>query len=255
MTGGVHVQRMDVGVYTLEFDAPPHNHLSAALVGAIADALEHLDAVDTCRAVILCSTGRHFSAGVAIETDPAPGVSPARGHLYDEALRVFATKKPIVAAVQGASVGAGLGLALAADFRIAASSSRFVANFARLGLHPGFGLSVTLPALVGSQAAKNMFFTGRRVPGEEAYRLGLCDQLVAEDLLRPTAFDLAATIAGSAPGAVQSIRETMRSVLVDQVGHAMTRERAVQDAQKGSFNFREGVAAYRERRTPSFEDE
>jgi 2-(1,2-epoxy-1,2-dihydrophenyl)acetyl-CoA isomerase len=255
MTDGVHVQRTDAGVYTLEFDAPPDNHLSVPLLGAIADALENLDAVDTCRAVILCSAGRHFCAGVAIETDPAAGVTAADRHLYDEALRVFATKKPIVAAVQGAAVGAGLGLALAADFRIAASSSRFVANFARLGLHPGFGLSVTLPALVGTQVAKDMFFTGRRVRGEQAHCLGLCDHLVAEDLLRAKAAELATTIAESAPGAVRSIRATMRGALTDQVAHAMTNERAWQDTQKRSFNFREGVAAYRERRPPRFEDD
>src|SRR5439155_742096 len=80
--------------------------------------------------------------------------------------RLFAAAIPVVATVQGAAVGGGLGLALSADFRVASPDSRFWANFARLGFHHGFGMTVTLPALVGQQAALDLLYTGRRVPGE-----------------------------------------------------------------------------------------
>ena len=86
----------------------------------------------------------------------------------------------MVAAVQGPAVGGGLGLALVADFRVACSEARFSANFNRLGFHPGFGLSVTLPRVVGMQKAAYMFYSGRRVQGEEALAIGLADRLVAK---------------------------------------------------------------------------
>ena len=114
------------------------------------------------------------------------------GHLYQQAVRLFRTKKPVVAAVQGAAVGGGLGLSLVADFRVASPDSRFTANFNRLGFHPGFGLSITLPRVVGPQKAALLFYTGRRIDGNEAHAIGLVDVLVPQDELRAAALSLAA---------------------------------------------------------------
>ena len=88
-------------------------------------------------------------------------------------MRLFANPTPVVAAIQGAAVGGGLGLALMADFRVASPEARFSANFARLGFHHGFGLTVTLPRLVGQQRAAEMLYTGQRVKSDEALRIGL----------------------------------------------------------------------------------
>jgi 2-(1,2-epoxy-1,2-dihydrophenyl)acetyl-CoA isomerase len=154
--------------------------------------------------------------------------------------------------VQGAAIGGGLGLALSADFRVASPSSRFAANFARLGIHHGFGLTVTLPAVVGSQAAFDLLYTGRRVKGEEAHSLGLCDRLAAERDLRASAHALAAEIAASAPLAVRSIRETMRGDLADRVRAATEREGAEQAELFATEDFREGVRATAERRAARF---
>jgi enoyl-CoA hydratase/carnithine racemase len=173
--------------------------------------------------------------------------------LYREALRLFAAATPVVAAVQGAAVGGGLGLALSADFRVASPGSRFSANFARLGFHHGFGLSVTLPGLAGQQAALDLLLTGRRVPGEEALSLGLCDRLVEDNEVRLAAHALAAELARSAPLAVQSIRATLRAGLIKRVEAALEREASEQDRLRESEDFREGVAASLERRTPRFE--
>ncbi len=89
----------------------------------------------------------------------------------------MATRKPIVAAVHGSAIGAGLGLALVADFRVTCKESRLACNFAALGYHPGFGMTYTLPRLVGHQTARWLAFTGRRVPGDEAVKIGLADRL------------------------------------------------------------------------------
>jgi len=235
-------------VATVEFDRPPHNHFDVELIAALADAYAALDEDPECRAIVLCSSGRHFCAGANF----AGGGDAGGEALYAEAVRLFAATTPVVAAVQGAAIGGGLGLALSADFRVASPSSRFAANFARLGIHHGFGLTVTLPAAVGAQAALELLYTGRRVGGEEAHALGLCDRLAGDEELRAAAHALAGEIAASAPLAVRSIRQTMRGELADRVRAATRREGAQQAVLFATEDFHEGVRATAERRTPRF---
>jgi enoyl-CoA hydratase/carnithine racemase len=241
----------DAYVATVEIHRPPANYFDAALIRELGDAYETIDAAPACRAIVLCSEGKHFCAGANFGRASSPADEPRS--LYHEALRLFAATTPVVAAVQGAAVGGGLGLALSADFRVASPGSRFSANFARLGFHHGFALSVTLPALAGQQTALDLLLTGRRVPGEEAFSLGLCDRLVEGDEVRPAAHALAAELARSAPLAVQSIRATLRAGLAGRVEAALEREASEQDRLRHTDDFREGVAASLERRTPRFE--
>ena len=168
-------------------------------------------------------------------------------------MRFFRTRTPSVAAVQGAAIGGGLGLALATDFRVCAPEARFAANFARLGFHHGFGLSVTLPRLIGQQRAMELLYTGRRVKGEEALAMGMADRLVALDQLMAEAHDLAGEIAASAPLAIDSIRETLRGGLADEIRAATDREKAEQDRLQQTEDFKEGVRATRERRPADFQ--
>jgi 2-(1,2-epoxy-1,2-dihydrophenyl)acetyl-CoA isomerase len=235
-------------VASVEFDRPPNNHFDVELIAALADTYEALDADPACRAIVLCSAGRHFCAGANFAGAGESGVPT----LYAHAVRMFAAATPVVAAVQGAAIGGGLGLALSADLRVASPSSRFAANFARLGIHHGFGITVTLPAVVGAQASLELLYTGRRVKGEEAHALGLCDRLAADEDLRREAHALAREIAASAPLAVGAIRQTMRGDLADRVRAATEREHAQQAPLFATDDFQEGVAATAERRAPRF---
>jgi 2-(1,2-epoxy-1,2-dihydrophenyl)acetyl-CoA isomerase len=240
-------------VATVEFHRPPDNYLDAELIAALADAYQALDEDPACRAVVLCSEGRHFCAGARLGGDAGAGErSVQTSALYDQAVRLFASAKPVVASVQGAAIGGGLGLALSADFRVASPESRFSANFARLGFHHGFGLTVTLPAIVGQQRALELLYTGRRIPGDEAHALGLCDRLVPAHRVRSEAHALAGEIAASAPLAVRSIRQTLRGDLAARVRAATERELAEQDRLARTNDFREGVRAMSERREPKF---
>lgn len=242
----------DGPVAVLEIHRPPNNFFDIDVLVGLADRLEELGGDGTTRAVVLCSEGKHFCAGADFGGGSrTESVRP--GHLYDHAVRIFESPLPIVAAVQGGAIGGGLGLALAADFRVASPDSRWAANFARLGFHQGFGLSVTLPRLVGQQTAAWMLFTGERIPGERALELGLCDRLVEAPALRATAMAMAAEIATSAPLAVRSIRETLRDGLADEVRVAVERERLEQERLMTTADFREGVAAMAARRTPEFQ--
>ena len=247
----------DDHVAVAEIGRPPDNFFDAGLIGSLADAYEWAAAQAGARAVVLCSEGKHFCAGAdfAGRSDRARPVLAGddAGDLYAQAERLFRAPLPVVAAVQGAAVGGGLGLACSADFRVASPAARFSANFARLGLHHGFGLSVTLPAIVGQQHAAVMLYTGRRVGGEEAARLGLADLLADPDGLRSAAHGLAAEIAAAAPLAVRSIRATQRAGLADRVRAAMAAELAEQVWLRRTADFAEGVRASAERRQPRFE--
>ena len=248
----------DGPVATVEIRRPPHNFFNIPLIQHLAEAFEDLEADRRCHAIVLAAQGTAFCAGADFSNRDAtpPHRSPrAVNPLYGEALRLFACTKPVVAAVHGAAVGGGLGLALVADFRVTCAEARFSANFNRLGFHPGFGLSVTLPRLIGLQQAALLFYTGRRVDGKEAVALGLADLLVAQTQVRAEAAKLAREIAASAPLAVQSTRATLRAGLVEQIRVAVARESAEQSAQFKTADFREGVAAMAARREPNFSGE
>lgn len=237
----------------LRWSRPPHNHLDPEFMRRLADQLEALETDQDCRAVVLSAEGKSFcagadfsSAGRSTEIDPAP--------FYEQAMRLFDFRKPMVAAVHGAAIGAGLGLALVADFRVAGPSTRLSANFVRLGFHPGFGLSETLPRLIGAQRAATLLYTGRRIDGKTGLALGVVDELVDSDnAVLTRAKDLACELASAAPVALQSIRATMRQNLAGAVRAANQHELEVQRQQFKMADFREGIAAMAERREPNFQ--
>ncbi len=246
----------DGHVAIVEICRPPHNFFDFKLVKELADSFEALEADPECRALVLCSQGTAFCAGANF-TDPNRrdlADSPRRVNpLYGEAARMFSCTKPVIAAVHGPAIGGGLGLALVADFRVACKEARFSANFNRLGFHPGFGLTVTLPRVIGMQKASLLFYTGRRIDGAEAHAIGLVDVLAPADQVRAEAVKLAAEIAGSAPLAVMATRATLRTGLVDEIRNAVAHESVQQNAHYKTADFKEGVAAMAARRPPQFQ--
>ena len=255
--GDIHIARDDF-VATVIIDRPPVNSMSVDLIRDLADALEELGKDGATRAVVLATRGKVFCAGadltrradeigIAARAD-SPGANP----LYDQAVRLFSTELPIVAAIQGAAVGAGLGLAMVADIRIATPEARFTANFVKLCFHPGFGLTYTLPRLIGRGPAEVMFLTGARLDAQEALRIGLVNEIVLEKDLLSAAQTHAASIAQNAPLAVRSTRKTLRADLAACVRAATDREFEEQLWLMKTDDFREGVKAVNERRPGDF---
>src|SRR5579862_8018070 len=177
MTSYEHIGVAESGmVATIEIRRGPNNFVDTDMVGEIADALEGYDRTPGIRAIVLCSEGKHFCAGADFGSRGPDGV--ARGtkrgrHLYKEAQRLWRTGKPIVAAVHGAAVGAGVGLAVMADFRVTCPEARFSTNLPRPGFPPGFGMNGTVPRLIRQQEAAIIIYTGRTTTGEEAFAIGL----------------------------------------------------------------------------------
>ncbi len=260
--GVVSVEVDQNHVALVEVQTPPHNFFSLSMLGSLADAFEAVEADPDARCIVLASQGKNFCGGASLSADKPqltsektaqeePSDGPPR-HIYDEAVRMFAANTPVVAAVQGSAIGGGLGLACMADFRVGGPGTRMSSNFARLGFHHGFGMTVTMPAIMGQQAALDMLYTGRRVKGPEAAEMGLLDRLVDDDRIRSEAMAWATEIAGSAPLAVESIRQTMRGHLPEAIRAATNRERAEQERLRDTEDWKEGVAATADRRTPNF---
>jgi enoyl-CoA hydratase/carnithine racemase len=258
MTGSADLGIETHGHVTLiEIRRPPLNFFDLALIRQIADALDVLDKDMECRAVVLASQGKAFCAGANFNrpagfTGDAASGDGTTGDLYREAVRIFSSRKPIVAAVQGAAIGGGLGLAVSADFRVTCPEARFAANFTRLGFHPGFGLTVTLPELIGRNNAELMFYTSRRVTGEDACKMGLANVLVPQDQVRAEAFRLAQEIAENAPLGLMSTRATLRAGLAERVRKQTDHELAEQTWLRQTEDHKEGIKATEERRVPNF---
>lgn len=244
----------EAAVGVVELRRPPHNFFDLDLITRVADACEAFDADPQVRAIVLRAQGKSFSAGADLANKDAPGATPVhpQRHTYREALRIFKTGKPIVAAVHGAAIGGGLGLALVADFRVACPQTRMSANFTKLGFHPGFGLTATLPWLIGRQNAALMFYTSRSIDGPTALSMGLVDQIVPQAEVQAAAMALAQELASVGPLALRATRATHRRDLIPQIEHALEREMTEQAWLGKTLDFQEGLAAVRERRDPRF---
>jgi enoyl-CoA hydratase/carnithine racemase len=252
---GDHVKvALDGNVAVVTLDRPPHNFVSVEFMRDLADACDAVDADPAARAIVLQAEGKSFSAGADFSSPNDRVASGMEGinALYVEAVRLYSVETPIVAAVQGAAIGAGLGLALVADFRVVSPEARFSANFVKLGFHPGFGITYALPRIVGEQKAALMMLTGRRIKGDEALAWGLADELASPEDLRPAALRLAAEIAENAPLAVVSTRKTLRAGLAAAIKARTDIEHREQTILRATEDFQEGVRSVAERRAGNF---
>jgi enoyl-CoA hydratase/carnithine racemase len=245
----------DGRVLVVELQRPPHNHFSVAMIEAIATALEEGAADVAIGAAVLVAQGRSFCAGADFSGDgdgELVGGSSTTERLYAAAARLCEVGLPWVAAVHGPAIGGGLGLALTANLRVTCPEARFAANFVRLGIHQGFGLSVTLPELVGPSRAALVLLTGRRFHGDEATGLGMADLCVPADQVRSRAVALATEIADGAPLAIRAINGTLRAGLGDRVRHATRLEAAEQARLGATADATEGIASVLDRRPGQF---
>jgi 2-(1,2-epoxy-1,2-dihydrophenyl)acetyl-CoA isomerase len=233
------VLHLELHVGVVEIRRPPNNYLSVPVLDGVLEGIDTLVG-EGCRAVVLRSDGKHFSAGRDFSASRLPGDAPE--DMYERAARLFASPVPIVAEVQGAAIGAGLGLAAIADFRVVSQRAYFWANFVRLGTHPGFGLSLTLPGIVGQQRARWMFSTGHRVNAETALQWGLADRVVPATEMKAAGVELAAELAAVSPAALSALRRTLRTQEAHKSFLAATRHEAGEQARLRESSISSGRA-------------
>lgn len=243
-------------VAVVEIRRPPLNFFDVRLIERIAECFESLEQDNQCRAIVLAAQGKAFCAGADFSSSGSDLFKADSDNsaitLYKAAARLYACTKPVVGAIHGAAIGGGLGLSLVPDFRVVCPETRFAANFVKLGIHPGFGISLVLPRLIGQQRANLMLLVGRRIKGEEALEFGLADQLVPADQVREAAIALATEIAQCAPLAVESTRATLRHGLVEALKSQLEHEFAEQVWLAKTDDHKEGMAAVTERREGNF---
>jgi enoyl-CoA hydratase/carnithine racemase len=242
-------------VAVVEIQRPPHNFFDVLLIENLADAFDAMDEETECRSLVLAAQGKAFCAGANFSSGPSvleQSDGKGRNPLYIAAVRLFSNRKPVVGAIHGAAIGGGLGLALVPDFRVTCPEASFAANFTKLGFHPGFGLTHTLPAIIGQQKAALMFYTGRRIKGDLAHEWGLADVLTSADQVRDEAIRLAQEIADNAPLAVMSVRATLRQGLTEMLTVVTDHEAKEQDWQRLTDDFQEGIKSVAERRPGVF---
>lgn len=241
-----------VGIIT--FSNPPLNYFSEQILDSIATALQAFDEQPAIRVVIIRSTGNVFCAGAQFSGEEGQGSTPFDpSDIYRAGLKLFQTRKPIIAEIQGAAVGGGLGLAMVADFRIAAETAKFTGNFTQVGIHAGFGLTHTLPRAIGQQATALLLYTGKRITGVEAHRIGLVDEVVPLERLQATTLSLAQEIATAAPLAVEATRKTLRAGLAKAIADQLLMETSEQLRLFKTDDYKEGIKAVRDRRTGAWQ--
>jgi enoyl-CoA hydratase/carnithine racemase len=252
----VYQERDGVGVITL--NRPDNrNSMTPEVLSAFAEASEWARSNKEIRALVITGTGSCFSAGADFKSNLQIGGENLLDHersfrMYEPFLSVLDIEVPVIGALNGHAVGGGFGLALVCDIRIANSKSKYGANFARLGLHPGMGISYLLPRLIGVSRANELLFTGRLVLGDEAERIGLVSRACDADQVLDQAMKMAETIAGNAPVAVRLTKKTLRETMQWDARAGAYQESYVQAATLQMDDAKEGMSALLEKRDPKF---
>jgi enoyl-CoA hydratase len=234
------------------------NAMNVEMGAAIERAVRAINASNETRVVLVQGEGRAFCAGgdfSLIEDNSRRSAADNRAGMlafYRSFLSVLGLRVPAIAVLHGATVGAGLCLAMACDVRIAAKNAKMGANFVRVGLHPGMGGSLLLPRLVGPALAAELLLSGKLVTGEEAERIGLVNRAVDAGAVESAALELAGQIASAAPIAVAQAKATLLAPLLAELDRALEREAEQQAIDFATADLAEAVAAFRDGRAPSF---
>jgi len=249
-SGGVATIALNRPKVLNAFDGQMHEEIREAL-DAVADD-------DEVRCVVLRGEGRGFSAGADLaqiieSSDGDPDLGQYLRDTYSRLVtRMVAMEKPIIGALHGPVYGAGMGIALACDLRVAAGSAKFSVAFIKIGLMPDAGVSFFLPRIVGLGRAMEMSMLGEPVEAEEAYRVGLVNKVVADDALADEAAALAERMAAMPTRAFGKIKQSLYASFESDLETALEAEAEGQTFCGYTNDHKEGVAAFFEKRAAKF---
>jgi enoyl-CoA hydratase len=246
------------GVSTITLNRPPLNLITSQMLRELEEAFDQVAARAETRAVILTGAGsRAFCAGADLRDEAEH--TPEAGRKFREAGRHIVDRietfpKPVVAAVRGWCIGGGTGLAWACDIRVAAAGATFRAGDVYLGMIPTWSLGmVRLVHYIGRNRSLDVLLLGEDLPGQRAFELGLVSRVVPDDALDGEAGRIADRLSSGAPLAMQAIKEGVRAQARDGLSEAAALEERWSQRILGSHDAHEGIAAFKEKRTPAFQ--
>ena len=244
-------------VATLTLSRPEAlNAISRELATELRAVCESLAARSDIWAAIVTGAGdRAFCAGADLKERRMLSADERAAHtmaIEAAAEALAALPMPTIAAIRGFALAGGAELAIACDLRVAAEDATLGFPEVRIGIFPGAGGALRLPRIVGGGVARDLLFTGRRVPADEAFRIGLVDRLVAPQSVLETAAALAASIAANAPLAVRAVKRALDESHGRPLRDARSAVSALRAALDATDDYEEGLAAFAEKRMPRF---
>ena len=254
---------IDKGVARLVLNLPAAlNSFTAAMHAEVREALTCAADDPQVRAVLLTGAGRGFCAGQDLNDrsvsagDAPPDLGYSVEKYYNPLIRLLTgMEKPVICAVNGVAAGAGANIALACDIVIAARSASFIESFAKLGLIPDSGGTWILPRLVGMARAKGLAMLGPKVSAERALAWGMIWQVVEDDELQATALELAETMATQPTRGFAFTKQAFAASAANTLDQQLELEKELMRAAGKTADYREGVAAFLEKRPPQYRGE
>jgi len=254
--GGTLHTDLTGGVLTLSLDHPPANTLSLALIAQLNTAFTQAEKDHSVRCVVLTGGGDHFCVGQDIHDFLNDDV-PFRYHMLRSynplILGIRSLQKPVLAAVNGMVAGAGLGIALACDLRLASSQAQFVVGFSRIGLVPDCASSLLLPALIGIGRALEYTFNNSPISARQALEWGLVNRVVPPCELELKAAAWAAELAQGPTRTFGLVKRAYNKAVLPNLEQALDYEAHLQEIASRTPEHKEGVRAFLEKRTPEFD--
>ncbi|GBD04066.1 Short-chain-enoyl-CoA hydratase [bacterium HR19] len=248
-------------IIKITFNKPERRNLmDPEIIAGLSEAIEKVKSSRNARCVIVTGSGNSFCAGADFSTLQqfasesglygAAGVREGIMKFYNAFMKILEVEQPVIASINGYAIGGGLAFALLCDIRIASRDAKLSANFAKVGIHPGMGITYTLPRLVGLERASEILFTGRFITGEEAEKIGLISKAVPPEKLEEETIEMASQIADNAPYIIKLTKKILRREFnvrahseIEALAQAICSQ--MEDAV-------EGVKAFFEKRKPEF---